>query len=118
MILDNSRIFYFTTPQIKHIYQHDRSIGIDYNQVFATLSNPTSITADSAGNVFVLDHGDETIQKLQLMVPLSKNGMFKEQESDLIPSDMASDSTGRVYVIDAGSKRVQKFTTDGIFVKE
>ena len=56
-------IFYFTTPQIKHSYQHDRSIGIDYNQIFATLSNPTSIAADSAGNVYVVDHGDDTIQK-------------------------------------------------------
>jgi hypothetical protein len=56
-------IFYFTTPQIRHSYQHDRSIGIDYNQIFATLSNPTSIAADSAGNVYVIDHGDKAVQK-------------------------------------------------------
>jgi NHL repeat len=56
-------IFYFLNPQIKYIYQHDRSIGIDYNQIFATLSNPTSIAADSAGNVYVLDHGTEAVQR-------------------------------------------------------
>ena len=56
-------IFYFTTPQIKHSYQHDRSIGIDYNQIFATLSNPTSIAADSAGNVYVIDAGSNIVQK-------------------------------------------------------
>jgi hypothetical protein len=36
---------------------------IDYNQIFATLSNPTSIAADSAGNVYVIDHGDKAVQK-------------------------------------------------------
>ena len=56
-------IFYFTTPQIKHIYQHDKSIGINYNQIFATLSNPTSIAADSAGNVYVIDAGSNIVQK-------------------------------------------------------
>ena len=56
-------IFYFTNPQIKHSYQHDKSIGIDYNQIFATLSNPTSIAADSAGNVYVLDGGSNRVQK-------------------------------------------------------
>ena len=56
-------IFYFTTPQIKYIYQHDKSIGIDYNQIFATLSNPTAIAADSAGNVYVIDAGSDRVQK-------------------------------------------------------
>jgi hypothetical protein len=38
-------------------------IEIDYNQIFATVSNPTSIAADNAGNVYVLDHGTEAVQK-------------------------------------------------------
>ena len=45
------------------IYQHDRSIGIDYNQIFATLSNPTSIADDSAGNVYVIDAWSNIVQK-------------------------------------------------------
>ncbi|HET9806318.1 MAG TPA: hypothetical protein VFP49_05380 [Nitrososphaeraceae archaeon] len=48
-------IFYFANPQIKYIYQHDKSIGIDYNQIFAALSNPTAIAADITGNVYVID---------------------------------------------------------------
>ena len=44
-------IFYFLNPQIKYIYQHDKSIGRDYNQIFATVSNPTDIATDNAGNV-------------------------------------------------------------------
>jgi DNA-binding beta-propeller fold protein YncE len=56
-------IFYFLNPQIKYIYQHDKSIGRDYNQIFATVSNPTDIATDNAGNVYVLDAGSNRVQK-------------------------------------------------------
>jgi DNA-binding beta-propeller fold protein YncE len=112
-------IFYFANPQIKNIYQHGESIGIGYNEIFATLSNPTAIAADSTGNVYVIDAGSNRVQKF------TTDGTFlKEWEiqrtraSQLFPSGIAADNTGSVYVIDAGSNRVQKFTTDGIFVKE
>ena len=112
-------IFYFATPQIKHIYQHDRSIGIDYNQIFATLSNPTSIAADSAGNIYVLDHGTEAVQKFTTDGTFVKEwDVQRTKASQLFPTAIAADSAGNVYVIDAGSNIVQKFTTDGIFVKE
>ena len=112
-------IFYFANPQIKNIYQHGESIGIGYNQIFATISTPTAIAADSTGNVYVIDHRDETVQKF------TTDGTFvKEWDtqitkiSSVIPTAIAADSAGSVYVIDAGSNRVQKFTTDGTFVKE
>ncbi|HEX6646860.1 MAG TPA: SBBP repeat-containing protein [Nitrososphaeraceae archaeon] len=113
-------IFYFTTPQqIKHSYQHDRSIGIDYNQIFATLSNPTSIAADNAGNVYVIDHGDETIQKFTTDGKFVKEwNVQRTKISPVVPTAIAADNAGNVYVIDAGSNRVQKFTTDGTFIKE
>ncbi|HSF51084.1 MAG TPA: hypothetical protein VLA74_10025 [Nitrososphaeraceae archaeon] len=64
-------IFYFLNPQIDYIYQYSKSIRID-NQIFATLSNPTDIAADSAGNVYVIDHGDETVQKFTTDVTFVK----------------------------------------------
>jgi hypothetical protein len=57
-LITSLMIFYFLNPQIEYIYQYDKSIRIDYNQIFATLSNPTAIAADSAGNVYVVDNGN------------------------------------------------------------
>jgi hypothetical protein len=56
-------IFYFLNPQINYIYQHDKLIGRDYNQIFATISNPTDIATDNAGNVYVLDTENDKVQK-------------------------------------------------------
>jgi tripartite motif-containing protein 71 len=112
-------IFYFATPQIKHIYQHDRSIGIDYNQIFATLSNPTDIATDNAGNVYVLDTENDKVQKFTTDGTFVKEwSIQRTKASELVLTDIAADNAGNVYVLDAGSNRVQKFTTDGIFVKE
>ena len=113
-------IFYFTTPQqIKHSYQHDRSIGIDYNQIFATLSNSTSIAADSAETVYVLDHGTEAVQKFMTDGTFVKEWNIQTTKaSELVPKDIATDSAGNVYVLDGGSNRVQKITANGTFVKE
>jgi DNA-binding beta-propeller fold protein YncE len=112
-------IFYFLNPQIKYIYQHDKSIGRAYNQIFATVSNPTDIATDNAGNVYVLDTENDKVQKF------TTNGTFvkewsiqRTKASELVLTDITADSEGNVYVLDAGSNRVQKFTTDGIFVKE
>jgi sugar lactone lactonase YvrE len=112
-------IFYFLNPQIKYIYQHDKLIGRDYNQIFATISNPTDIATDNAGNVYVLDTENDKVQKF------TTNGTFvkewsiqRTKASELVLTDIAADSEGNVYVLDAGGNRVQKFTTDGIFVKE
>ena len=113
-------IFYFLNPQIKYIYQSDKSIEIDYNKVFATtLSTPTAIATDNAGNVYVLDGENDKVQKF------TTNGTFvkewniqRTKASELVPTDIATDSAGNVYVLDGGSNRVQKFTTNGIFVKE
>ncbi|MDF2738392.1 MAG: repeat containing protein [Nitrososphaeraceae archaeon] len=112
-------IFYFLNPQIKYIYQYHKSIGIDYTKVFATLSTPTDIATDNAGNVYVLDSENDKVQKF------TTNGTFvkewniqRTKASELVPKDIATDSAGNVYVLDGGSNRVQKFTTNGTFVKE
>ena len=112
-------IFYFLNLQIKYIYQHDKSIGIDYNQIFATPLEPTSIDADNAGNVYVLDTENYKIQKY------TSNGTFVKEWNiqrrkilDLVPTDITSDNAGNVYVLDTDNDKIQKYTSDGTFVKE
>ena len=112
-------IFYFANPQIKNNYQHGESIGIGYNQIFATISSPTAIAADSTGNVYVIDHEDETVQKFTTDGTFVKEwDVHKTRISPVIPTAIAADSTGNVYVIDHEDETIQKFTTDGTFVKE
>ena len=60
-------------PQIKYIYQYNKSIEIDYNKVFATLSTSTDIATDSAGNVYVLDSENDKVQKV------TTNGTFVKE---------------------------------------
>ena len=112
-------IFYFLNPEIKYIYQYDKSIGIDYNKVFATLSTPTDIATDNAGNVYVPDSENDKVQKF------ATNGTFVKEwniqwtkATELVATDIATDNAGNVYVLDGGSNRIQKYTTDGTFVKE
>ena len=66
-------IFYFLNPQIKYIYQYNKSIEIDYNKVFATLSTPSDIATDNAGNVYVLDSENDKVQKF------TTNGAFVKE---------------------------------------
>jgi DNA-binding beta-propeller fold protein YncE len=112
-------IFYFLNLQIEYSYQYNKSIGIDFNQAFATTSNPTSIATDSAGNVYVLDAENDKVQKY------TTNGTFvkewniqRTKASNLIPTSIATDSAGNVYVLEIENDKVQKYTTNGTFVKE
>ena len=66
-------IFYFLNPQIKYIYQHDKSIRIDFSQTFAILSNPTCIATDNSGNVYVVDDEDDKVKKF------TTNGTFVKE---------------------------------------
>jgi DNA-binding beta-propeller fold protein YncE len=112
-------IFYFLNLQIEYSYQYNKSIGIDFNQAFATTSNPTTLATDSAGNVYVLDPTNDKVQKY------TTNGIFvnewnikRTSASNLNPNSIATDSAGNVYVLEIENDKVQKYTTNGTFVKE
>jgi DNA-binding beta-propeller fold protein YncE len=102
-------IFYFLNQQIKYIYQRDKSFEIDYNKVFATLSTPTAIATDSAGNVYVLDGENDKVKKFTIDGTFVKEwSIQRTKASQLIPTAIATDSAGNVYVLDGGSNIVQK----------
>lgn len=82
-------------------------------------NNPHAIAMDSQGNAYVLDSGNNRVQKydsngnfiLQWGTQGAGNGQFNN------PSGIAIDrSSGNVYVVDTGNNRVQKFSNKGDFL--
>ncbi|KZE78593.1 hypothetical protein AV654_02245 [Paenibacillus elgii] len=79
-------------------------------------ANPTSVTLDRSGNMYVADAGNDRIQKLTVATgvwsewkssdgrPGIRLGEFKS------PKGVAVDSSGNIYVADTGNHRIQKLT--------
>ena len=82
-------------------------------------NNPHAVALDSSGNAYVLDSGNNRVQKfdadgnfiLQWGSAGSTDGKFNN------PQGIAVDrSSGSVYVVDTGNNRVQKFGSTGSFL--
>lgn len=70
------------------------------------LNNPTSITFDVNGYMFVLDSGNARIQKWYVG---GTYGITVLQASMSTPLGMHFDSTGKLYVADTGNQRILTF---------
>ncbi|BAU29593.1 DNA-binding beta-propeller fold protein YncE [Aneurinibacillus soli] len=81
---------------------------------------PTGVATDSSGNVYIVDTGNNRIQKF------SENGIFLSQwgsygtDSKQFdgPSFIAIDSLDNVYVADQNNNRIQKLSKEGEFIAE
>ena len=88
-----------------------------YAQAEPQFSAPRGVAVDSSGNVFVVDSGNERIQKFSNTGDFIRmwgshcdifggnecNGQFDQ------PRGIAVDSSGNVFVADTGNNRIQKF---------
>jgi DNA-binding beta-propeller fold protein YncE len=82
--------------------------------------NPTGITIDRFGVLYVVDTGNARVQKF------NRDGAFLgswllpavEPNEQNLPYDIACDAFGHVFVINEGSLHVQKFTTDGALLMQ
>lgn len=82
--------------------------------------NPGFVALDGSGNVYVVDYGNNRIQKFtgsgtyltQWGTHGSGNGQFID------PFGVAVDGSGNVYVADTGNSRIQKFTSSGDYLTQ
>ncbi|QTA78801.1 Peptidase C13 domain-containing protein, NHL repeat-containing [Desulfonema limicola] len=82
-------------------------------------NEPSGISVDSSGFVFVADSGNDRVQKF------TNNGAFvtkfgpKNDDEDMnTPDGLAADNTGNIYVADTGNHRILKFDSDGSFLSQ
>jgi sugar lactone lactonase YvrE len=90
----------------------------------ASFNNPTGIAADSAGNVYVADYGNNTIRKVTPTGAVSTlagtPGIYGNADgsgaaaSFFFLSGIATDSAGNIYVADTGNINIRKITSTGV----
>jgi sugar lactone lactonase YvrE len=90
----------------------------------ARLRGPTGLAIDSAGNLYITDHANGRIRKVDqegttTTVAGSENGGFAgdggpaTKASLQEPVAVAVESSGRIYIADRDNNRVRKVDTDG-----
>jgi uncharacterized protein (TIGR03437 family) len=91
----------------------------------ATLSFPTDVAVDAAGNLYIADTGDQRIRKVStngtittVAGPGSTNGALGDggpatSATLSSPQWLAIDSVGNLYIADAGHNRIRKVSLDG-----
>jgi uncharacterized protein (TIGR03437 family) len=93
--------------------------------VSAQLGDPWGVAADSAGNLYIADFGNNEIRKVTtagVISTIAGNGVGgyggdggPATAAKLNgPSDVTVDSQGNVYIADYGNQRIRKVTTMGV----
>ena len=89
----------------------------------ATFNLPESLTVDAAGNVYVVDNGNDLIRKITpagVVSTLAGNGQVGSANgtgtaaSFHSPFGIAIDGSGNLYVADAGNNQVRKISAAGV----
>ncbi len=88
----------------------------------ARFNDPSGVTTDSAGNVYVADYYNNSIRKITSagVVTLLAGGSYGSADgagaaaSFAHPSDVALDSAGNLYVADIGNNTIRKITAAGV----
>ena len=83
-------------------------------------NRPFAIAADSSGNVYVVDTGNNRVEEFSssgvYVTQWGSKGAGNGQFSS--PGAIAIDSSDYVYVVDSGNNRVEKFSSSGGYVAQ
>jgi sugar lactone lactonase YvrE len=87
--------------------------NVDATGTAAQFSNPTGITVDPAGNLFVVDRGNRKIRKITSAGTVSTLTTTSTQ-----PTALAADGAGNLYLFDADTFTISKITPSGTVTTE
>lgn len=99
--------------------------GDDITANMASLNNPTGITLDAQGNLYIADRNNQRVRKVdaatKLISTVAGNGSqgfggdggagTAAQLNN--PNDVALDGSGNIYITDQSNNRVRRVKTDG-----
>ena len=90
----------------------DNTAGYSGDMALATgaqLFNPVGVVADSAGNVYIADAGNNVIRQVYSGNIVTYAAGFTQ------PDSVAVDSAGNIYVADTQGRRIVKYTNAGVY---
>ena len=90
----------------------NNTLGYSGDMALATgaqLSNPVGVIADSAGNVYIADTGNNVIRQVY------SGNIVTYAEGFTQPDAVAVDSAGNIYVADTQGRRIVKYTNAGVY---
>ena len=90
----------------------NNTVGYSGDMALATgaqLSNPVGVIADSAGNVYIADAGNNVIRQVY------SGNIVTYAEGFTQPDAVAVDSAGNIYVADTQGRRIVQYTNAGVY---
>ena len=97
--------------------------SVDATGNAAKFSSPQDITVDAAGNLYVVDNGNNKIRKITTagaVTSFAGSGTAGNKDSTGIlatfkaPTGIAIDAAGNLYIADNGNNKIRKITAAGV----
>ncbi|NQT69847.1 MAG: tandem-95 repeat protein [Desulfobacteraceae bacterium] len=99
--------------------------GDNIPAVDAKLSSPEAVAVDNAGNIYIADHGNQRIRKVDtsgIITTVAGNGSRGYNGDNIsavdamlnYPEGVAVDNAGNIYIGDESNDRIRKVDTSGV----